>query len=285
MLNQHGLKTCVIDTSFVYESPPLNGSNQPRYINVAASIETFLDPPDLLNLCKDIERKLGRREDDNKIRWSAREIDLDILFYENLNSSFTNQGRYLKIPHEGIKDRDFVLYPLNDLDSSFNHPVYNTSIAHMLQVYNKSNKSSSSAVKVLPVGRDRVLPLGKKTYIQGILNLTPDSFSDGAAYSTSTDNIIYRALEMEEEGADIIDVGGESTRPMAVPVSEEEELGRIIHVIQNLRKVLKHETVISVDTYKSSVARIAIKEGADIINDISAGTRDENMLKTARLYY
>lgn len=109
--------------------------------------------------------------------------------------------------------------------------------------------------------------------IMGILNCTPDSFSDGA--ELSTEQRVARAIEMIEQGADIIDIGGESTRPGAQPVSEEEELARVVPVIIELRK--QSDIRISVDTSKSEVAKAALTEGADIINDITALRSSEKM--------
>ncbi|MCF7808542.1 MAG: dihydropteroate synthase [Candidatus Marinimicrobia bacterium] len=113
--------------------------------------------------------------------------------------------------------------------------------------------------------------------IMGILNITPDSFSDGGQYA-SPDLAIDHAMDMVEQGADIIDIGGESTRPGAPPVTEEEELDRVIPIIRNLSS--KSEVLISVDTQKSGVARAALESGAHIINDVSAGIADEAMLST-----
>ena len=111
----------------------------------------------------------------------------------------------------------------------------------------------------------------------GILNVTPDSFSDGGAHFT-LDHAIARALLMEHQGADIIDIGGESTRPQATPISTDEELRRVIPVIKALCGKIK--IPISIDTTKSIVAREAIKAGAEIINDVSALEWDPALLKT-----
>ena len=124
----------------------------------------------------------------------------------------------------------------------------------------------------------RTLEINNKTLIMAVLNVTPDSFSDGGNYD-STDNAVQKALEMVDQGADIIDIGGESTRPGAQPVSLEEELKRTVPVIKALRK--KSDILISIDTTKSEVARQAIKAGADIINDISAFKIDPKMTDVA----
>jgi len=112
------------------------------------------------------------------------------------------------------------------------------------------------------------------TLIMGILNMTPDSFSDGGQFK-SHDKAIDHALKMVEEGANIIDIGGESTRPGAEAVQLEEELSRTIPIIEAIR--LKSDCLISIDTYKSKVAKAALAAGADMVNDISGLTFDHNM--------
>ncbi|WP_233355801.1 dihydropteroate synthase [Henriciella litoralis] len=126
--------------------------------------------------------------------------------------------------------------------------------------------------------RARVLDGARKqTLIMGILNVTPDSFSDGGAHVRRSD-AVARARVMEDEGADIIDVGGESTRPGAVPVSEADELARVIPVIEAI--VSPGGVPVSIDTYKASVARAAAERGAVIINDVS-GLSDPDMIAAA----
>ncbi|PIR17877.1 MAG: dihydropteroate synthase [Deltaproteobacteria bacterium CG11_big_fil_rev_8_21_14_0_20_49_13] len=117
-----------------------------------------------------------------------------------------------------------------------------------------------------------------KPVIMGILNVTPDSFSDGGTFYNH-DVAVAHALKMADEGADIIDIGGESSRPGSLPVSVEEELGRVITVISAIR--LKSQIPISIDTVKAPVARKALESGANMINDISAGSFDPEMFKVA----
>ncbi len=124
----------------------------------------------------------------------------------------------------------------------------------------------------------RMFPLGERTYIMGILNITPDSFSDGGKHNV-LQQAVERALEMVEEGADIIDVGGESTRPNYTMISEEEEISRVIPVIEAIRK--ETDIPISIDTYKSKVAEAACKAGANLINDIWGLRYDSNMAGVA----
>jgi dihydropteroate synthase len=113
----------------------------------------------------------------------------------------------------------------------------------------------------------RALPYGERTLVMGVLNVTPDSFSDGGQFF-SFDQAIARAEQMINEGADVIDIGGESTRPGSEFVSVEEELRRVIPIIERL--VSKASIPISIDTTKAPVARVALAAGAEIVNDISA---------------
>ena len=119
----------------------------------------------------------------------------------------------------------------------------------------------------------------KKSLVMGILNVTPDSFSDGGLYF-DTHKAVNHALSMIEDGADIIDIGGESTRPFSNPVSLDDELLRVVPVIKELRK--RTDAVISIDTTKSTVAKEACLFGADIINDISGLLFDKKMVDIAK---
>ena len=120
----------------------------------------------------------------------------------------------------------------------------------------------------------REMAIGDRTQIMGILNVTPDSFSDGGRFKSYEDAIEY-GFSIVEEGADIIDIGGESSRPGAVPVSAEEELSRVLPVIKGLFGQIN--IPISIDTTKAEVARKSIEYGAEIVNDISALSFDNNM--------
>jgi len=122
----------------------------------------------------------------------------------------------------------------------------------------------------------REIILGERTLIMGIINVTPDSFSDGGRFD-SPEKAVEEGIRMEEDGADILDIGGESTRPGSDPVSPEEEMRRIIPVIRALAS--RTDLPLSVDTMKASVARKALGEGAEIVNDVSAMGSDEAMAK------
>ena len=129
--------------------------------------------------------------------------------------------------------------------------------------------------------RDYNFHWGQKTYLMGILNVTPDSFSDGGKFNTKQ-SALSQAKYMIEHGADIIDIGGQSTRPGAEEISVAEELKRVIGIIEAIRQ--QSTIPISIDTTRAEIAENAIAAGADIINDISGGTFDPEMFKvTARL--
>ncbi|WP_077620180.1 dihydropteroate synthase [Bacillus sinesaloumensis] len=125
------------------------------------------------------------------------------------------------------------------------------------------------------------LDFSKKTMIMGILNITPDSFSDGGSY-VDLDAAIKHAKEMVEDGADIIDIGGESTRPGYERISDEEEVARVVPIIKALVKEV--HVPLSIDTYKSEVAKQAIEAGAHIINDIWGAKADLKMAEVAATY-
>ena len=126
--------------------------------------------------------------------------------------------------------------------------------------------------------RSRTLALGERTLVMGILNVTPDSFSDGGDF-LDPDTAVAHALEMVAQGADIIDIGGESTRPGAAPVSEADEIRRTVPIIARIRA--QSDIPLSIDTMKAGVAAEAIAAGADIINDVSALEADARMVEVA----
>lgn len=129
--------------------------------------------------------------------------------------------------------------------------------------------------------KEREFALGERTLIMGVLNVTPDSFSDGGRY-LDPDRAFARAIQMEEQGADIIDIGAESTRPGSPRISEAEEKRRLIPVLKRLRGRLG--VPISVDTYKSGVAEHALKLGAEIVNDPSGLTFDPQLARVVAQY-
>ncbi|MGC9125502.1 MAG: dihydropteroate synthase, partial [Caldisericaceae bacterium] len=163
---------------------------------------------------------------------------------------------------------------LKVLEKISNEPYFG-----LKQVYSEVSKAIASETIPSYRIRGRWFDFESRRYIMGILNVTPDSFSDGGQFLSFNDALRH-ANEMIEDGADIIDVGGESTRPGADPVSESEEIKRVIPVIDAVRKSFP-DIPISIDTYKSKVAEEALKSGADIINDISGFRFDEKMTDIA----
>ena len=123
--------------------------------------------------------------------------------------------------------------------------------------------------------RDHIFDLSRHGLIMGVLNVTPDSFSDGGKFFTA-EKAVEHGLEMAEEGAQIIDVGGESTRPGSERVAAEEEMRRVIQLIEKLRA--KIDILISIDTSKAEVAHAAIQAGASIVNDVTGGRGDKEMM-------
>ena len=126
-----------------------------------------------------------------------------------------------------------------------------------------------------PAGLPSQISALERTAVFGVLNVTPDSFSDGGMHSSTIDAVTH-GLALMQQGADVIDVGGESTRPGAERVSEDEELARVIPVIKEL---VNNGATVSIDTMRSQVARAAVQSGAQIVNDVSGGLADANMFK------
>lgn len=158
-----------------------------------------------------------------------------------------------------------------------NEPKSNIDNHHMS---GKEIPTASSPRTILKC-RDKELPLHEKTHIMGVLNLTPDSFFDGGRYF-EVDLALKRTEKMMEEGADIVDIGGESTRPGSEGVSEEEELRRVIPAIRAIYK--RFDIVMSIDTTKPGVARAALEEGVSMINDISGLKFGDELARLASNY-
>eukprot|EP00814_Leptocylindrus_danicus_P010613 CAMPEP_0116011260 /NCGR_PEP_ID=MMETSP0321-20121206/4467_1 /TAXON_ID=163516 /ORGANISM="Leptocylindrus danicus var. danicus, Strain B650" /LENGTH=411 /DNA_ID=CAMNT_0003480469 /DNA_START=435 /DNA_END=1670 /DNA_ORIENTATION=- len=254
-------------------------TEQPDFLNGAVEVETKLDAHSLLLRIKDIEAKLGRQLFGE--RNGPRPIDIDILFYGDRNEAIIEPTGVttpddLKVPHAKIQEREFVLAPLNDLDKSITHPIMGKTVKELFSDLFDDDSQDMSAERTIPLPRNRFLTFNE-TIVMGILNTTPDSFSDGGQANT-IDCAVDKAMQLIQDGAGIIDIGGESTRPGAKEVMIEDELNRTIPVIKKLREA--SDIPISIDTRHSKVARAAIEAGADIVNDVSGGTFDPDMLST-----
>jgi dihydropteroate synthase len=130
--------------------------------------------------------------------------------------------------------------------------------------------------------RTRTLPLGQRTLVMGILNITPDSFSDGGHFYTpghAPERALAQALRMLDEGARILDIGGESTRPNATPLSADEEQARVLPVIESILRE-RPEAILSIDTHHATTAALAVEAGAEIVNDVSGHLWDTVMSRT-----
>ncbi|GAB5036220.1 dihydropteroate synthase [Nannochloropsis oceanica] len=248
-------------TSGLFESKAQYVTEQPDFLNAVCRIQTLLPPLALLSRLQEIEKMLGRVKGTQ--RFGPRTLDLDILYYHEDDDpskpiTFEKHGEKkgseegsLFVPHVRLHEREFVLRPLAELAPSLRHP-------------------SQEQITVKEMLRALVM---------GILNATPDSFSDGGIDAESVEAAVERAVRMREEGAGIIDIGGESTRPGADEVGEEEELRRVVPIIQGIRAHDK-DTLLSIDTRRAGVARAAVEAGVDIVNDVSGGGFDSKMLAT-----
>jgi len=264
--------THVKATSFIYESEPAHVTDQPLFLNAAVEIETELEPVSLMRQLQSIEDVMGR--DRKQIRYGPRLIDLDILLFGD--DAFDSQTPALSIPHPNLHVRSFVLQPLCDLAPDLVHPTLNRPLQ---SIYSEELGIDSSLRRVLPT-KHKLMHLGHRTWVMGVINCTPDSFSDGGEFIEKMDALSH-ARRLVEHGTHILDIGGQSTRPGAAIVTEEEERARVIPVIEAIRKDKYFQHVpISIDTFRGSVAKEAVNMGADIVNDVSGGTLDDTMLPT-----
>ena len=262
-----------VDTiSSVYETDPWGYTNQDAFLNLILSGLTDLSPTDLLRFLKQIEQQMGRVE---TIRNGPRVIDLDILLFDD---KIVDQHG-LNIPHKSMLDRGFVLVPLNEIASDFVHPVSGQSIqSHLAQVDQSGVRIFQDSADFKANLRGKLPRFGDKTYIMGILNVTPDSFSgDGLLRSMDpVEAALSQAKNFVKGGAHILDLGAESTRPGSKPVDAEEELARILPVLKSIREA-ELDAWISIDTYKSNIAAACLDAGADWINDVWAFRADTRM--------
>ncbi|KAK9460580.1 Dihydropteroate synthase-like protein [Lipomyces oligophaga] len=284
-LEARGIK--VLRTSSMFETAPMYVENQPRFLNAACKVSTSLSPHELLAAVQDVEKNaLGRVKLIDK---GPRSIDIDIELYDDV---VVRDGAILSIPHLLMLEREFVLRPLVEIAPDYVHPVSTHTIAEHLARLCPRKKFISEMTTVVPLkiprGTTRQLVFDtihharSQTYIMGILNITPDSFSDGGKH-VSSDSMLKSARGFVDAYPSVIlDIGGQSTNPKSVDPGAEEEIARIVPAIKLLRAQPEFQnTVISIDTYYASVAQAAIEAGADIINDVSAGTLDPYMLSTA----
>ncbi len=242
----------------VVESPPMLPDGAPPewnlpFLNLVTEIATDMPPRTVLRTIKSIEADFGRDSDE---RWAPRPIDIDILLWGGDQVDESD----LKIPHLGMHDRSFVVSPLVALEPRLSIP-------------GRGGRTMLDWSRNL----EQNLPLW-----MGIVNVTPDSFSDGGRHDSWTTAQPY-IEEMTSAGVHIIDVGGESTRPGAKPLTSEEEWQRIEPIIEQLierRRNSSLSPLVSVDTYHSTTAEKALDLGVDIINDVG-GLQSPDMINLA----
>ncbi|KAG8920149.1 trifunctional dihydropteroate synthetase, partial [Tulasnella sp. 408] len=302
----------VLETSFLYEGTAMYVEDQRDFVNGAALISTSLKPLDLLALLKNVEMEVGRTP---TFRWGPRVVDLDLIFYNELlySSEEVDEARGVKklvVPHERLKEATA------DCDSKsmipqFVHPSMNLSVEALLRRVTNGGRETSLR-KVVPFIRSKSLSTsdgrkeeeetpywvwGERTKIMAVINTTPDSFSDGGDHaalndamrfvdsfiisttSASTASSASTPTTAQQSMVDVIDIGGHSTRPGSKEISPEEETDRVIPVIEAVRSssnAITSRTLISVDTYRGSVAKAALEAGADLVNDVYALTREGN---------
>ncbi|KAH7106826.1 Dihydropteroate synthase [Auriculariales sp. MPI-PUGE-AT-0066] len=280
----------VLSTSFLYETKPMYVEDQAQFLNGACLVETSLGPMDLLHLLKQIERKVGRVASFHN---GPRAIDLDVVFWGTEALSIDSnepigEGEIgvnnLVVPHPRLQEREFVLRPLADSLSilpHFVHPVLHRPVRQLLKEVCQTSASTAHRVVEFPNGDESLThwKWGERTFIMATLNVTPDSFSDGGDY-TSLDAAVGYALRAVEDGADIIDIGGYSTRPGALDISEDEEIARVVPAVQAIRNA-GIALPISIDTFRAAVAEQAVAAGANCINDVTACRRDARMAALA----
>ncbi|KAJ2583944.1 trifunctional dihydropteroate synthetase [Coemansia sp. RSA 1836] len=275
----------VVETSFLYQTAPMYVTDQPAFLNAACLVKTALEPLALLDELKRIEAEMGR--DFGMYRNGPRIMDLDILFYDEIDM----QTERLTIPHALLHERRFQLGPLCDIDGDLMHHRLGKTTGALFRHLTTHSNVPDDIVRVTPLRGSRACtgtfdegailkalsPLSQKeTVFMGILNCTPDSFSDGGDFAT-LDLAVEHATALIKGGANIIDIGGQSTRPGATQVGVDEEIRRVVPVIQRIRE-LGIATPISVDTFYAKVAAAALDAGADIVNDVTGGSFDAEML-------
>ena len=263
-----GLK--ILEVSPIYESDALLPDGAPStwnipYLNLALRCQCDLSPEELLATLKKIERLIGRKASE---RWAPRTIDIDILVLGDLSLN----KETIKLPHPGILERPFAALPLADVLPSWIHPSLksDTSISEWVAPWRRL------PIEEVPFRTRRSLLT--LTQAVGIINVTPDSFSDGNL-AFDPESALSRAQTLVEQGADILDIGAESTRPRSVYggpplISADEEWNRLEPVLRGIKTQFRdspQRPLISVDTRHPYTATKAIELGVDWINDVTGG--------------
>ncbi|MBX3708440.1 MAG: dihydropteroate synthase [Gammaproteobacteria bacterium] len=259
----------VQQVSPIYVSDALMPENAPAewdmpYLNLALRCETTLKPVDLLKQLKDIEWSIGRKPE---IRhWGPRIIDIDILAWDNL----TIQTDMLTVPHASLQERPFALWPLADVAPLWIFPLAGVNQGKTAAQIVESWGSRFSGKA--PFRTKQVHHRIDTPQLMGIVNITPDSFSDGGKF-LNPEQAFEHIIHLVNAGAEVIDMGAESTAPTAQPLDAKTEWARLEPVLTAIKKSTKQNFLItpkiSIDTRHSFVAANALDRGADWINDVS----------------
>lgn len=265
----------------IYVSDALLPDNAPSdwdqpYLNTAVACQTTLTPFELLAILKNIELTIGRKPD--RRHWGPRIIDIDILVFNNE----VIDKEELTIPHASLLERPFSLWPLADLAPNWVYPLegpYQGLTAEEL-VENFGSRFTGKA----PLHTWQLYQRIDGPKLIGILNITPDSFSDGGFYDEDIEKAINHALLLVENGAEIIDVGAESTAPNRTPIDptiEWQRLEPILNALKNSKDNFILPPVISVDTYHPETVERVLNFGIDWLNDVT-GFTDPKVRKLAQ---
>ncbi|MGE4233174.1 MAG: dihydropteroate synthase [Bacteriovoracia bacterium] len=264
-----GAPVRVLAQSSVFESKALLPSSYEQdwnraYLNLVLAVDTNLSPEELLLRLKQIEQRLGRRD---RRHWAPREIDIDILAFDQIIVDEPS----VKIPHPGFLSRNFVLTPAAEIAPDWVHPIVHRTLKDILRDFQNED------IQLITSKFLRSTP-----ELVGILNVTPDSFSDGGNFF-SLENAIQRFDTLLDQGADRVDIGAESTRPGAIPISSEVEWGRLFPVLSEIKSKAKNANIqISIDTYHPQTAEKALESGVvGCINDVS-GFQDTKMIDVVK---
>lgn len=253
----------------IYETAPWGKTDQPDFLNACLSGPTNLQPLEFLHACKEIEHQLGRQPGTH---WGPRLIDIDIVFY---GDRIVDEEK-LQLPHPQLGLRAFVLAPMADIAPDLIHPQNGRMVSEMLHDVDLNTVERLPRTEAM-LRKPIQLKWGIKTFVMGILNVTPDSFSgDGLLVDQDwIEATVEKAKEFVDQGVDIIDVGGESTRPGSTPITVEEEKARVLPVIEAIRPLV--DVPISVDTYRASIVQAALDAGGDWVNDVWGLRMDPDM--------
>jgi len=249
----------------VYRSDALLLENAPAdwnipYLNAALRCETTLSPLELLRQVKKIEKDMGRRFD---TKWGPRVIDIDLLAWDD--QVITEET--LQIPHQQLIHRPFAFWPLIDVAPHWIHPLIEKSAAEIATPW--GSRFSGEA----PFHTQQIAQRIDSPILVGIINVTPDSFSDGGKY-VECDAAVKKVKQLILDGAEIIDIGAEATNPRASAISPEEEWFRLEPVLHAIMAESSHFFIppkISIDTRHASTAEKALDLGVAWINDVSGG--------------